>query len=225
MNFNQLWVLAPFSIVILIIVYLEIMLIYIFINPEGKEIIQVVLHHLLLLAVIFSFYKTSTTKPGTPKQTDTENDSLTNQRKTCKFCYNTKPIRCHHCRQCNKCILRMDHHCPWVNNCIGQDNYKYFFCLVFYATLTSVVYFTIYFNKILKNPPTGSVDTYFIIFAATLSFTLMIVLFLFLAFHTKLISNNQTTLEYFEKQREHYDKDLVSNFNEFLGPGCWLIPI
>ncbi|CAD8063048.1 unnamed protein product [Paramecium sonneborni] len=213
------------SIQIVIIVYLEIMMIYIFQEPEAKEILLLILHHLLLLVVIYSFYKTSTTKPGSPTQADIENDPLVNYRKTCKFCQHIKPMRCHHCSQCNKCILRMDHHQPWVNNCIGQNNYKYFFCLVFYATLTTIVYFGIYFNKILKNPPTGSIDTYFIIFSATLSFILMIILFLLLAFHTKLLSNNQTTLEYFVKQREYYDKDIVSNFNELLGPGCWLIPI
>lgn len=31
----------------------------------------------------------------------------------CSKCAAPKPDRCHHCRQCHRCITRMDHHCPW----------------------------------------------------------------------------------------------------------------
>lgn len=44
----------------------------------------------------------------------------------CKVCRAPKPPRAHHCRQCARCTLRMDHHCPWLANCVGHHNYAAF---------------------------------------------------------------------------------------------------
>ena len=54
----------------------------------------------------------------------------------CFFCNGLKPLRCHHCKTCQRCVTRMDHHCPWVANCIGFYNYKYFLCMLFYTAIT-----------------------------------------------------------------------------------------
>ena len=59
----------------------------------------------------------------------------------CRGCIRTKPDRCHHCSQCNVCVLRMDHHCPWVNNCIGFWNRKYFLLLLIYGIMLSYMTF------------------------------------------------------------------------------------
>lgn len=54
----------------------------------------------------------------------------------CSKCESPKPDRCHHCRFCRRCIVRMDHHCPWLmDTCIGQRNYKAFVLLLLYASL------------------------------------------------------------------------------------------
>ena len=44
-----------------------------------------------------------------------------------------------HCRFCNVCIEGFDHHCVWVGKCIGKNNLK-----TFYGLLFSVLFFYVY---------------------------------------------------------------------------------
>jgi palmitoyltransferase ZDHHC9/14/18 len=47
--------------------------------------------------------------------------------KLCSTCMIIRPLGVSHCRVCNSCVERYDHHCPWVGNCIGKNNYIYFY--------------------------------------------------------------------------------------------------
>mmetsp|Transcript_95368 Transcript_95368/g.278860 ORF Transcript_95368/g.278860 Transcript_95368/m.278860 type:complete len:375 (-) Transcript_95368:89-1213(-) len=57
----------------------------------------------------------------------------------CERCEIPRPERAHHCTACQTCVLRMDHHCAWIDNCVGFHNHKFFFLLLIYAFLASVI--------------------------------------------------------------------------------------
>lgn len=51
----------------------------------------------------------------------------------CNFCKGNKPPRSHHCRKCDRCVMKMDHHCPWINTCCGHINHANFCYFLFFA--------------------------------------------------------------------------------------------
>mgnify|MGYP001386156697 CR=1 FL=1 len=71
-----------------------------------------VLGFLVLFSVI-SYARAYLTSPGhvTRIKGSIEPEKLDTRRYNyCAICELYKPPRCHHCRRCNKCVLRMDHH-------------------------------------------------------------------------------------------------------------------
>ncbi|KAL4491817.1 hypothetical protein ABPG72_006072 [Tetrahymena utriculariae] len=78
----------------------------------------------------------------------------------CAKCQIIQPKRSKHCDICNKCVKVYDHHCPWINNCVGSNNYKYFYLFVlsiFIQLIFQLIFHGIYFSS------TEPVEQYFII--------------------------------------------------------------
>jgi len=156
-------------------------------------------------------------------------------RRHCKWCTKFKPDRCHHCRVCKTCILKMDHHCPWIYNCVGFKNHKYFFLLLFYAVIDLWLIVWTMLPSVASS--TGS-DTPFtqmfcLLFGETLASFLSVLLTGFFFFHVYLMLKSMTTIEFCEKQLKRtghdpgaYDHGVLGNVKAVLGENylTWLMP-
>jgi len=162
-------------------------------------------------------------------------------RRHCKWCGKYKPDRCHHCRVCRTCILKMDHHCPWIYNCVGFFNYKYFFLLLLYSVIDlHFIAWTMYESVVRSwDIDTPFATMFFCLFGETLSIFLGLLITTFFIFHVWLMSKAMTTIEFCEKKMPKgskgtvtdtnsvYDLGIYSNIRTVLGPSpmMWLIPI
>lgn len=139
----------------------------------------------------------------------------------CDICKIVKPDRCHHCSECDRCVLRMDHHCPWVNGCIGYNNHKFFYLFIFYGSVLAIWVVTTMIPLLisaLRNcerdyaratfiQETDLMGCYFdfhwpLITVISLLLALMIISFT--VAHTACILQNRTTIESLQGVRSTY---------------------
>lgn len=154
----------------------------------------------------------------------------------CRKCVKVKPDRCHHCRVCQRCVLKMDHHCPWINNCVGYYNYKYFYLFILYALLILFwVSSTSFLNFLVSIASDDVLDvwssSFMIVFCWLYCTLLGVALGGFVTFHTYLLVQNFTTIELVEKKGSPargktylhpWDLKSIQNIKECLGPHVWL---
>jgi len=127
----------------------------------------------------------------------------TGERRHCKWCGKYKPDRCHHCRVCRCCILKMDHHCPWIYNCVGFGNYKFFFLLLFYTALdTHLIMWTMTetVKRCIDDVNTPFHTMFIVFFTETLTSFLAALVSAFFTFHIVLMMKAMTTIEFCEKR-------------------------
>ncbi|KAG0271152.1 Palmitoyltransferase zdhhc15 [Linnemannia exigua] len=137
----------------------------------------------------------------------------------CDLCQIVKPDRCHHCKECDQCVLRMDHHCPWVNSCIGYNNLKFFYLFIMYASLLTIwvicttipIVITAYYrceqNNLLAWIQSNSSDCILDVQWAVivlLSFFLAVFIMPLTVAHTNYILNNRTTIESLQDARSTF---------------------
>ena len=82
-------------------------------------------------------YQTTTTTAATTLDEEYEcvgtsrARSTLKYRKPCNKCnLPRRPLRSHHCSNCNRCVATLDHHCSTLENCIGERNYIRFYMLL-----------------------------------------------------------------------------------------------
>mmetsp|Transcript_30621 Transcript_30621/g.42665 ORF Transcript_30621/g.42665 Transcript_30621/m.42665 type:complete len:335 (-) Transcript_30621:59-1063(-) len=168
------------------------------------------------------------------------------ERRVCDKCNAFKPDRCHHCRYCNTCVLRMDHHCPFISNCVGANNHKFFFQMLFYGLMCAVFVLVDMFHRFLHVfRPMLDWQYFFkmdlpVGFAYVLTLVVFVALFCFFSFHVYLVLNCLTTIEHMEKKQSSdpdakhrwkmvhlkFSHGYYGNLCHVLGePWMWLLPI
>lgn len=157
------------------------------------------------------------------------------ERRYCKWCEKHKPDRCHHCRVCRTCVLKMDHHCPWICNCVGFRNHKYFFLLVFYATIDChlITWTMLESAKRALDVETEFVKMFLVIFGYCVALLLALMLTGLLVFHAWLAASARTTIEFCEQKSKAksggsaWDQGLFANVKAALGPSVflWFLPV
>ncbi|CAJ1344789.1 unnamed protein product [Effrenium voratum] len=228
---------------------------------QRSGMVQTVLSQMLLVMMMLCFLRAVFTSPGSVPDTEvwlreenrrakTARNAGSSQafglicheakqngeRRYCSKCSKYKPDRCHHCRICNSCILRMDHHCPWIANCVGFRNHKYFFLLVLYSAMNCWFIVATMASTVCR----AGIDEmdpeyrFALVFGMTLAVIMGTLLGCFLFFHCWLMSNASTTIEFCEKATAVYGSRVVSydqgpfeNIRAVLGPvvSLWLLPV
>ncbi|KZT67918.1 zf-DHHC-domain-containing protein [Daedalea quercina L-15889] len=122
----------------------------------------------------------------------------------CKRCKVLRPEeRAHHCRICNKCILKYDHHCPVrVNQCVGLYNERHFVLFLIYMCLATFCYAVSGWRGVLAalglsddeawpyySPPVFFIATYVLSVVLCLAVTIMT------SWHLYGISCGETSVE------------------------------
>jgi len=62
-------------------------------------------------------------------------------KQVCVVCRARRKMRSHHCKECGRCVERLDHHCPWIDNCVGLGNQRSFYCFIVMLLVTIANYY------------------------------------------------------------------------------------
>ncbi|KAJ7759461.1 hypothetical protein DFH07DRAFT_1023886 [Mycena maculata] len=125
----------------------------------------------------------------------------------CRKCGQSKPERTHHCRICNRCVLKYDHHCPCaypsiaydialrypgVNQCVGLHNERHFVMFMAYLVFSC-------FSLCITGFPHLDWPHHVPQIAFVLEYILAVVMFLAVgimcSYHLWTIAHGETTVE------------------------------
>jgi hypothetical protein len=234
----------PAVIVMLIVLSIYFVFVTCYLPVAGLPLssLQSIGFHGLTSLSFLAYYLGATTDPGGIPENDIwrnnpppllEKKKSSGERRFCHKELKFKPDRCHYCSPMNRNVLRMDHYCPWLVNCVGYNNHKFFYLFILYSTIAVdwcswSLFHAIYFGAAHS---AFSAKTFFLVEGLGLTSLLAGLLTPFLAWHTWLISENMTTIEFCE-QRERgqysskYNIGVARNIQSILGKNMffWLLP-
>jgi len=166
----------------------------------------------------------------------------------CERCEIPRPERAHHCSACKACVLRMDHHCAWIDNCVGFNNHKFFFLLVIYACLASIIAVVTSLQEFMycvvdvtgledglglegvqKLQNTQKTDVLAFLISGILSMFFVVLLVPMVYTHLPLAARNETAIESnYNNMPNPFDQgSRIANMAQIFG-ACgpdWLVPV
>lgn len=139
--------------------------------------------------------------------------SFFDQFPRCAKCGLPKPPRCHHCRTCNHCHLKMDHHCPAVGICIALRNQRPFLAMFRWAELSCIMNACLGFFRCSFGE-----DSIFAAMIAILLVMLAIIFHVFWNDSATRIERNVTTIEeMYSDDLTKYDLGTNENWKQVFG--------
>ncbi|KAJ6572634.1 DHHC palmitoyltransferase-domain-containing protein [Mycena sp. CBHHK59/15] len=116
----------------------------------------------------------------------------------CRKCGQLKPERTHHCRICNRCVLKYDHHCP----CVGLHNERHFVLFMAYLVISCASLSISGFPHVLRALGTTfdlewphHVPQIAFILIYILSVVMSLAVGIMCSYHLWTIANGETTVE------------------------------
>lgn len=91
-----------------------------------------------------------------------------------------------HCRDCDRCILDMDHHCMWFGNCIGRNNIRHFHVYLYSVVpviLANIVFLDTLLERIQTDTWTATTFKCIVLGALGLYCVFFLLVFGFTLFH------------------------------------------
>ncbi|KAL1918354.1 uncharacterized protein VTP21DRAFT_3014 [Calcarisporiella thermophila] len=135
------------------------------------------------------------------------------QSRFCTICQCFKPDRCHHCSECEQCVLKMDHHCPWINGCIGFGNYKLFVLFILYTAILCVFTVATTAVEVAQDfEQTGEMNV-LVILLCLLAGIFALLLTGFTAMHLTYTLINKTTIEALAENQPIYLHVAATSFS------------
>jgi len=173
--------------------------------------------------IFLDYFRTSFTDPGSPQAYSPRGSNVvacsdcdieiggqaSSEVKKCHKCGGPKPLRCHHCKVCRRCVLKMDHHCPFVNNCVGLRNHRFFILFLLELVIGCSVLVACLLPQLLVSLRGGPHQTLANRIHVITTFAVALIadsmLSPFFYYHMQLVIVNETTLENMKSRNQRME--------------------